>query len=133
MIGRRNTSGRKASVTLELLLVLPLILFLFLAMVMFSLVETCQQKLVHASAQGCRAAAQGGSHDDVEAAISYSLGSRSLLSNAKIRIESGKHTGDYVLVQISVPARCVIPNLLRFMGFALTDEKLIGQTVMRME
>lgn len=133
MIRRSCKRRRVASISLELLLLLPIVLFICLAIVMFSVIETHEHQLVHASQLGCRVAAQGGRDEDVIKEVHRSLASERLRSTVKIEIECEENLDDYVVVRVWVPARKVVPNLLRYMGCALRDENLIGQTVMRRE
>lgn len=133
MAGRYGYRTRAGSITLELLLVLPLVMFILLACFCFALIERVEHRLIHASAQACRVAAQGGQEEDIRRAIHCCLGSPHLCRLLTVTIQSGCNSGDLCLVKVSVPAKAVAPNLLRCIGFALKDKKLIGQTVMRKE
>jgi hypothetical protein len=125
--------------TVELILVLPVLLMLLAAMVQFCLLLNTREQFLAASRAGARAAAQGRSDAEAEAAARRVLGS-GRLEAAQVRIgrvaadplhpEAG---GDRVEVVVSAPSSAVVPNLLSWAGFSLGDRELAAATIMNRE
>jgi hypothetical protein len=129
---------RRASLSLELLLILPVLVALALAVIQFGLMESANQRLALASAQAARAAAQGGDLEDVERAARRVLGEgrlRHARVHARLSDESGRPlpSGETVEVVVEIPADEAAPNLLRFLGVSTRGRVLSGHTVMRKE
>lgn len=133
----RNKSSRPnhrfGSLTLELLLLLPILFALLCAVVYFAALETHRHRVVHASCVAARVASQGGKGEDVRRAVHQALGIKCLCEHANVHVELGCNTGDKVLVRVEVPTKCVLPNLLWCVGFSNENDKLVGQTVFRKE
>ena len=135
-------SRRCGYLLFELLLLLPVLLVLVLAAVEFGMLLQARQQLVAASREGGRVAAVGGTHQDVEELTRRVLGS-GRLGDAEIQLtfEDGTPllpgqtvpTGAAVAVWIRLPARHAVPDLLRFIGYSLKDDEIVGRTVMRRE
>lgn len=123
---------RKGVLSIELLLLLPIVIILLVAFYELTRLETVKQQLAVASAQGARVAAQGGLEPDIKAAVLKSL-PRNVLQQAGIEARAGTHTGDPVVVEVSIPAKKVVPDLLRFIGFSLHGRTLKRQTILRRE
>lgn len=150
---------RHGSMSVELLLLLPILLMVLVAFVQFSLSIAATERLSHASQVGARMAAQGGSKIEVENAIRRALGQ---YPERDVEIEITKsctHRGhgpydgaddagrakktdgddsntgrcchDEVRVCIRVKAAHAIPGPTRWCWGK--DEKLTGCSVMRME
>jgi hypothetical protein len=132
-------SQRRASFTLELLLIFPVLLALILCVVEFSMLLAISEQLAQASREGARVAAVGGDVEDVEEAVHRALGHGRLEQEVKIEAvltdEDGHplHEGDPVEVRVSVAADVAVPDLLRFVGISIHDDTLAGRTVMRKE
>ena len=126
-------NNRFGSLTLELLLLLPILLALLCAIVYFAALETHRHRVIHASCVAARVASQGGQGEDVRQAVHQVLGIKCLCEHANVHIELGCNTGDKVLVRVEVPTKCVLPNLLWYVGFCNENDRLVGQTVLRKE
>jgi Flp pilus assembly protein TadG len=136
----KNASARRRGIaTIELILVTPILLFLLLAMIELSLILFVKQQLVAASAQGARVAAQGGSAEEVEAAVRMALRDTRLGHYAEVDavVTDGTGqpmaTGAAVQVNVRVAAADVVPDFLAIIGFSLRKEELISSTLMRKE
>jgi Flp pilus assembly protein TadG len=133
----RQDGRRRGSLTLELLLVLPILMTVVLAAFEFSMLVQARQQLLTASREGTRVAALGGAAADVQQAAQQSLGGP--LQNATIQLNitdaSGNPlpSGQPVSVVVSVQASQAVPDLLAFIGYSIANETIAGQTVMRKE
>jgi Flp pilus assembly protein TadG len=125
-----------------MLLLLPIFLVLLLGFLELSLIVIVEERLAAASGQGARAASQGGTVADIQAAVTASLGSGNLQANTVLTVmdPNGLTTspeldaaGVPLTVTLTASAGTVIPDLLRFIGFSIANQPLIGQTVMRKE
>jgi hypothetical protein len=129
---------RRGSLTMELLLVLPIVLALLLGTVQFSLLSVARQQVMGASREGARVAARGGSAADVEATVRLYLGG-GRFSNAEVSTNLNAASGlplpsgAPVEVVVRIGATEAVPDLLPFLGFSLSGEHLLGRTVMRKE
>jgi hypothetical protein len=129
---------RRGSMTTELLFVFPILLAILLGTVEFSLWLSAQQQVALASREGARTAATGGDGDAVNESVRLALGDgRFNVAEVEVKLtdDNGEPAGpgDPVAVQVRLPAGAVVPDLLRFIGFSIKDEVLVGQTVMRKE
>lgn len=129
---------RGGGVALEFILVLPILTGVVLAIVQMSMMSSARQRLVAASAQGARVAAQGGDIVDVDEAVRRHLGGgrlaaaevRALLTDDDLR---PLVTGDTVEVVVRIPAEKAVPDLLRFVGVSIKGRTLAGRTALRKE
>jgi hypothetical protein len=138
----QRTGRRRGVLTMELLLVFPILFALLLAMVQFSLTLHARQQLVAASREGARVAALGGDLDEVRAAVQRTLG-RGRLADAAVHLTDGRGeeiaggqavpSGTAVAVWVRLPARHVVPDLLRFVGYSIKKDVLLARTAMRRE
>lgn len=134
----KPTAQRRATVSFELLLISPILLGVLLAVVEMSMIVVTSQQLAHASAQGARVAAQGGGEEEVVRTVRQTLGD-GVLAGAQVETiltdPQGQPlpSGQAVVVWVSIPATEAVPDLLRFIGFTIKDETLLGRTVMRKE
>ena len=139
-------AGRRGTIALEMLLILPVFLALLVGFVEFSSIVVVEERLEAASAQGARVASQGGSVTDVYTAVNYSLGPGGLQDNRTITITNPAaadptaaidptmvDSGTPIMVRVEVTANLVVPDLLRFIGYSLSNQALVGQSVMRKE
>jgi hypothetical protein len=129
---------RRGSMAIELLFVFPILLAVLLGTVQFSLWLSAQQQVALASREGARTAATGGSAKDVNESVRLTLGDgRFNVAEVKVTLtdEHGDPVtaGNPVAVQVRLPAASAVPDLLRFIGFSIRNEVLVGQTVMRKE
>jgi Flp pilus assembly protein TadG len=129
--------ARRGGVALELLFVLPILLAVLLGAVEFSLWLTAQQQVNLAAREGARAAATGGTLDDVNAAVKLALGARFDKATVQAQLtDAGGNPlppGQPVTVAVALPATAVVPDLLAFVGLSVRNVSLVGQTVMRKE
>ncbi len=133
-----STTRRAGSLTVELLLVLPVLLAFLLGMVEFSMILLARQELLTASREGARVAALGGSSSDVEQATRLFLGTGSLAqANVQsVLTDAGGmplHSGSPVAVTVSIPAGQAVPDMLAFIGLSIANDTLAAQSVMRKE
>jgi len=142
-VRRRSTSGRafprrRAVLSLELLLVLPLLFGVVLGLVELSMIASANQRIKTASALACRIATFPATSDDalidaVQNVVDNTLRRHSLKENCHITLTPGQSTGDDVVVEITLPMIHAAPNMLAFLGFSLEDRQLFARTVMRKE
>lgn len=127
-------SSRPASVTLEAALVLPILLVVVVALAEFAMVIAAEQRLAEASGVAARTAAVGRSDADAKAAIKAVLGDTQYQA-ADVAIDRRKdpHLGEVVEVRVKLPAKAAAPCVLRSCGVKLSDDTLIGRTLMRVE
>jgi Flp pilus assembly protein TadG len=126
----------------ELFLVFPILLALLLGMIQFSMTLFSNQQLASASREGARVAALGGDLDEIETTVRRTLGDGRLAEAEVVVVNqegqlltSGQQvsSGDAVEVYVRVPATTAVPDLLRFIGYSIKDDMLVGRTVMRRE
>lgn len=141
---RRFPKGarRAGHLTLELMLIFPIVLVLLLAMVEFSLILHARQQLLSASREACRVAAMGGSLLDVQEQAKQCLG-EGRLGDAEVALTDangqplvsgqGVPSGTTVMVWVRLPTWHVVPDLLRFIGYSIKEDEIVGRTAMRRE
>jgi hypothetical protein len=129
---------RRGSLTIELLLLMPVLLALVVGAVEMSLLVASEQKLEAASATGARTAAQGGDQEAVRLAVREAL-AHSKLCGAEVIVrlddENGYPlpSGSTVEVRVQINANQAVPDLLSFIGFSIKEMTLSGHTAMRKE
>ncbi|HKB04299.1 MAG TPA: TadE/TadG family type IV pilus assembly protein [Gemmataceae bacterium] len=138
---------RGGNIAIETLLFLPLFVLVLAAFVEFAAIQSAQQKLVRASHAGAKAASEGADLRQIREVVDVNLGPGALGRHREIKVAMVVHTphGEHmvpvnhperlpartpVVVQICAPAAKVAPNLLRSVGFNLSDDELSGETVM---
>jgi hypothetical protein len=130
----RRPGSRPASVSLEALFVLPVLLLVVVALVEFAMLLAAEQKLAEASGVAARTAAVGRSDADARHAVRAVLGDRQYdAAEVKIDRRHDARLGDLVEVRIDLPAKAAAPCVLRACGVKMTDDTLIGRTLMRAE
>jgi len=130
--------NRRASHTIELLLLLPVLLAVVAAGVEFGLGIAAQQKLTAASALGARVASQQGDLAAVKSAVHAALGTggwESAVIEANLSDASGAPlpSGADVVVIVTLDAGAVVPDMLGFVGLSLKGVRLTGRTLLRKE
>jgi Flp pilus assembly protein TadG len=134
---RKDGRRRRGSLTMELLLVLPILMTVILGAFEFSMLAQTRQQLLVASREGARVAALGGTAADVQQATQQALGGA--LKNATIQLNitdangAPLPSGQPVSVLVSVQAGQAVPDLLAFIGYSIGKETIAAQTVMRKE
>ncbi len=124
---------RKAFLSMELVLTLPLLMLVLFAVFEYSMLFFARGGVVEASRIGARAATYPGSSLEViEQSVAQSLGPR-LSRNATIFVEPGEFSGDQVAVVVKVPMDDASPDLLWPIGFGLQGRYLVAETVMERE
>ena len=127
---KRSAEKRSGMLSLELVLVLPLIATILFAVCEFGLLFSGRQSLVAASRAAARVATlAGATQDDVAQTVQDQL-EPELCQELRIDAELGRHSGDLVVVTLSLPMTSVSPDLLRFIGLSLRDHDLVAETVM---
>lgn len=127
-------SNRRASVTVEAALVLPILLVVVVALVEFTMLITAEQRLAEASGVAARTGAVGRSDADVKEAVKAVLGEKQYkAADVKIDRRHDSHLGDVIEVRIDLPTRAAAPCVLRSCGVKMSDDTLVGRTVMRVE
>jgi Flp pilus assembly protein TadG len=130
--------SRRGSLTVELLLLVPLLLIVLLGTVEFSLWLSAQQKVALASREGARTAARGGSVADVQQAVHLVLGDavyQQTQVQATLTDGNGnpQPPGGPVAVVVALPVGVLVPDLLAFTGVSFGGKLLVAQTVMLKE
>ena len=127
------------TLSIELLLVLPILLALLMSMIEFSLLLIARQELLTASREGARVAAQGGTTAEVQTTVSRVLGSGSL-AGAQVSVQTTPEDPDNpqngrnrVNVTVSVAVTQAVPDLLRWVGITFQNQELVAATVMNQE
>jgi hypothetical protein len=135
---------RRATVTVELLLVLPVLLILLFGTIEFGMLLTARCELLAASREGARTASHGGGNrkalnEEVRAAVREALG-EGRLADADVDIfwssegrRKRRPERERVEVVVHVPARHVVPDLLGWAGVSIEKERLEAATVMLVE
>ncbi len=125
-----------------MLILLPIFLVLLLGFVEICMIVIAEERLAAASYQGARVASQGGTSADITAVVNTSLGQGTLQANVAVTISdpNGPITdpeddlsGVPLTVTLQASATTIVPDLLRFIGFSISNQVLVGQTVMRKE
>jgi Flp pilus assembly protein TadG len=129
---------RRATLTLELLLVLPIALVIILAIVEFSMIFTVRQQLSAASREGARVASIGGTAEEIEAAVRTFLGNGTLSQAKVISVLTDEFgdpvpSGGAVQVIVTLPTAQAVPNLLAPFGFSIGNDVIYARTTMRKE
>jgi len=126
---------RRGFVTVELLLALPVVLAIFFGMVGMADLVITEQLLAEASGKAARAAALGGSEEQVKEAVRSVLGP-ARTDRATIRVGSANGgsgpvpPGGLIEVRIEIEAQhATTTNLAPIRS----DEVLLGRTVMQRE
>lgn len=126
---------RRGSLSIELLLILPILMALLFGMCRFSLEFFARQRLHTACRNGARIAALGGDRLDVERAVRRSLGGGPMTETeviAELEGDDGRplSAGEPVVVQVRLATIRVVPDLLRFVGLSHRGETMLARVVM---
>jgi len=132
-IRNNRTKSRKAFLSMELVLTLPLLMLVLFAVFEYSMLFFARGGVVEASRIGARTATYpGASLEVIEQSVVQSLGPQ-LNQNASVFVEPGQFSGDRVVVVVKVPMAAASPDLLWPIGFGLQGRYLIAETVMERE
>ncbi len=132
---RRRLAG---SLSVELLLILPILMALMLGMFRFGLELHARQRLQVACRDAARVAALGGDRLDVEHAAARSLGDGRLAEAEVLAVledEDGGPlpSGESVMVEVRLATIRVVPDLLRFVGISHANDVMAASVAMRKE
>lgn len=132
---RRNRQTRRGIVTVELLLALPVFVALMLGMVGLADLVITEQLLAEASGRAARAAALGGSEEQVKEAVRAVLGpDRAERTTIRVGAANGRSgpvpPGGLIEVRVEIEAQYATAT--RFAPIR-DDEMLLGRTVMQRE
>lgn len=129
-----SRNNRPASVALEAAFVLPILLVVVVALVEFTMIVSAEQRLAEASGVAARTGAVGRSDADMKEAVKAVLGP-SQYESADVRIDrrTDPHLGGVVEVRIELPTKAAAPSVLRSFGVKLSEDTLVGRTLMRVE
>lgn len=132
-IQNNKTKNRRAILSMELVLTLPLLMLVLFAIFEYSMLFFARGGVVEASRVGARAATYpGASYEAIEQSVAEALGPQ-LNRNANIFVEPGQFSGDRVVVVVKVPMAAASPDLLWPIGFGLQGRYLVAETVMERE
>lgn len=121
---------RRAFLTAELVLTLPVLGLILFALFEFSMLFSSRASVQDAARAGARRATMSGAQAaDVENEIRVKLPER-FRKDADIRIQPGQHTGDVVTVSVTVPMNAAAPDLLWPIGYRLRGRTLVAETKM---
>ena len=124
---------RRGSISMELVLVLPIVLILFSGIVEFSFLLYARGDVIQAARNGARLASVGTvSEESVTEEVRRTLGPR---YGETVQVASllGESSGDEVIVKVEVPMSVTAPNLLWPIGYDLRGRNLIAETRMLKE
>lgn len=126
---QRDTK-RRAFLTAELVLTLPVLGLILFALFEFSLLLAARSAVVEAARTGARKATFPNvqSHD-IENDVRMVLPPK-MRAAATIRVHRGDHTGDPVTVTVTVPMHVASPDLLWPIGYRLRGRHLFAETQM---
>jgi Flp pilus assembly protein TadG len=120
---------------MELLLVLPILMAVVLGMIQFSLLISARQQVTSAAREAGRVAALGGSNTEIQATVDRFFGSKVATVQTAIADLNGQPIlpGDPVTVVVRVRTSCLVPELLKCVGFSMKNQELVARAVMRKE
>jgi hypothetical protein len=135
---RRRRSGAVLSV--EWLLVFPILVAIMFAITEFSLLWSAKHSLEAATYAAAREASLPAIDETARLAAAESAAER-VLGNPKYiaqyefeeTTDFGLHTGDPMVVELSMPMSAASPDLLAVIGISIDGKRLTARTVMRRE
>jgi Flp pilus assembly protein TadG len=145
--GRRGERRRGMMLTAELLFVLPILMLALLGVVEFYMMVNVRMDLLNASRAGARVAASGSyaakaqTDDEVNKTVHAALGTGRLSKFSSVHVTWAQDVppqqtagqADWVQVEVSVPLKSVIPDVLGWAGFALGRKPMAAATLMKQE
>lgn len=130
LTAKSTRTSRRGILSLELVLVLPILLVLVLGLFEFSLLFYARGDVIEASRVGARfASLPGVTLEQVQSEAQATL-PPPLRSRAQIGAELGEHSGDDVVVAVSVPMTAAAPDLLWLIGYSIRGRDLVAETRM---
>jgi len=115
---------------MELALVLPIFAIVLFALLEFTLLFYARADVVEASRIGARLATMPGiTRENVELEVKKVLPPQ-LGQGAVVETQIGAHSGDVVMVAVSIPMTLASPNLLWPVGYNIKGQNLYSETRM---
>lgn len=129
----RGRTRRRGSLTLELLLVLPILLVMLVGLLEFSLLFYARGDVVEASRAGVRMATYPGVDESaVRNEVARTLSPR-LRSRARVETQLSEYPGEEVRVVVRVPMTAAAPDLLWMIGYSIRNRDLVSESRMLRE
>tara|TARA_R110002111_G_scaffold168038_1_gene233889 strand:+ start:194455 stop:194871 length:417 start_codon:yes stop_codon:yes gene_type:complete len=126
----KKQTKRTGFLSMELALVLPIFGIVMFGLLEFTLLFYARADVVEASRIGARLATLPGmTQQNIEQEVRKIL-SPQLGQGAVIQTEMGEHSGDIVMVAVSIPMTLASPNLLWPVGYDLKGQNLYSETRM---
>lgn len=126
----KKQTKRTGFLSMELALVLPIFGIVMFGLLEFTLLFYARADVVEASRIGARLATLPGvTQQNVEQEVLKILPPQ-LGQGAVIQAEIGEHSGDVVMVAVSIPMTLASPNLLWPVGYDLKGQNLYSETRM---
>jgi len=126
----KNQTKRTGFLSMELALVLPIFGIVMFGLLEFTLLFYARADVVEASRIGARLATLPGvTQQNIEQEVLKILPPQ-LGQGAVIQAEMGEHSGDIVMVAVSIPMTLASPNLLWPVGYDLKGQNLYSETRM---
>lgn len=130
LLRTQSARKRRGSISMELVLTLPLLMTLLLGIFEFSLLLLARGDVVQASRAGARMATLNGvTENDVQAEVQRTLGTR-FGSDIQVETQLAEKSGEEILVTVRVPMGAAAPNLLWPIGYNLQGRELLAETRM---
>lgn len=121
---------RRGSMTMELLITLPILFVLLLGIFEFSFLMYARSDVVQAARAGARLGTLNGVEDeDVRIEVGRALAGK-FQSVYQVQSSMGTQTGDDVIVTVRVPMSAAAPNLLWPLGYNIRGRDLIAESRM---
>nr|WP_299461123.1 TadE family protein [uncultured Gimesia sp.] len=126
----KKQTERTGFMSMELALVLPIFGIVMFGLLEFTLLFYARADVVEASRIGARLATLPGmTRQNVEQEVLKILPPQ-LGQGAVIQAQLGEHSGDIVMVAVSIPMTLASPNLLWPVGYDLKGQNLYSETRM---
>lgn len=126
----RRQPERRGFLSMELALVLPIFAIVLFALLEFTLLFYARADVVEASRIGARLATMPGiTRENVELEVKKVLPPQ-LGQGAVVETQIGAHSGDVVMVAVSIPMTLASPNLLWPVGYNIKGQNLYSETRM---
>ena len=133
ILGSSSNLNRRGTLTLELVMVLPILMILLMALVEFTLLFGAREQVVDAARAGARIASlHGVTENDVVQEVKSSL-PISYGETAMIVSEMGNYSGDDVIITVAMPMNVASPNLLWPIGYNISEQQIVAQARSRKE
>ena len=130
---RRAKVHRGGTLSMELVLVLPILMTMLLGMAEFAMLFYARGQVIHAAQAGARLATLHGVDEfAIEREVKKTL-PIAYANATQVNCRLGKHSGDDVVVTASLPMQQTCPDLLWPIGYSLSGRKIVAESRMRKE